>query len=101
MMISEGNGMQADSIAINAITPRYPVFEMTAMTMAASQEMIFSVIVRVRMRPHRGSIRLRFRKRECLLSRPCHPEPRAERVGEGSAPLLFFGPSRDAEQIPL
>src|SRR5216683_2403319 len=42
MMISEGRGMQADSMLIRAITPRYPAFEMTAIMKPASVEIIFS-----------------------------------------------------------
>src|SRR5438874_9243504 len=38
MMISEGSGMQADSIAISSNTPAYPVVLMTKITNAASAE---------------------------------------------------------------
>src|ERR1700746_398815 len=47
MMISDGNGMQADSIAISATRPMYPAFEITAITKAASAAMIFSIMKRV------------------------------------------------------
>src|SRR4029450_278391 len=36
MMISDGSGMHADSIAMRKKTPQYPVAEMTAMTKAAT-----------------------------------------------------------------
>ena len=37
-MISEGNGMQADSIAISSSTPGYPVVLITVIMNAASAE---------------------------------------------------------------
>src|ERR1700755_481581 len=46
-MISEGRGMHADSIAISAATPKYPVLEITPMMIFASTAIIFSVIRRV------------------------------------------------------
>ena len=44
MMISDGNGIQADSMAISNITPRYPALEITAMMNPARAAMIFSSI---------------------------------------------------------
>jgi len=41
MMISDGRGMHADSIAINAITPRYPLLETTPIITRASTATIF------------------------------------------------------------
>src|SRR5436309_9056061 len=42
MMISEGRGIQADSIAISKTTPIYPDLEITAMMKPATGAMIFS-----------------------------------------------------------
>src|SRR5258708_6012411 len=47
MMISEGKGIHADSIAISAATPKYPVLEITPIMILASTAIIFSVIRRV------------------------------------------------------
>lgn len=44
MMISDGNGIQADSIAIISKIPKCPVAEMTAMMSAASLAIMFSTI---------------------------------------------------------
>src|SRR6516165_8453388 len=46
MMISEGSGMQADSMPINSIKPKYPAFEITAMMNPARAAIIFSIIQR-------------------------------------------------------
>jgi hypothetical protein len=43
-MISDGSGMQADSMAISSITPKYPALEITAMMNPARAAMIFSSI---------------------------------------------------------
>src|ERR1700751_4198111 len=44
MMISEGSGIQADSMAISSNTPAYPLLEITATMIPASQAIIFSII---------------------------------------------------------
>jgi len=44
MMISEGKGMQADSIAIKAMIPKYPPPEITAIINALSAAMILLVM---------------------------------------------------------
>ena len=45
MMISEGKGMHADSIAIAKTTPQYPQDEMREMTKKAISEKIFEIIL--------------------------------------------------------
>ena len=42
MITSEGSGMQADSMAISNITPRYPMAEITEMTNSPSFAIRFS-----------------------------------------------------------
>jgi len=45
-MISEGSGMQADSMAISTAMPKYPPAEMTEMMKALSAAMILAVMSR-------------------------------------------------------
>ncbi len=45
MMISDGSGMHADSIAINRAIPAYPEAEITAIIKEARTASIFSVIL--------------------------------------------------------
>src|ERR1044072_4271984 len=44
MMISEGSGMQADSMAIKRMTPEYPRAEIVATMKPESMPMIFATI---------------------------------------------------------
>jgi len=44
MMISDGKGMQADSIAINSTMPPYPSAEIVAMMRYERMEIIFAII---------------------------------------------------------
>jgi hypothetical protein len=44
MMISDGSGMQTDSMPISKATPAYPEAEMVAMMKWARRARIFSVI---------------------------------------------------------
>src|SRR5512142_1604473 len=47
MMISDGSGMHADSIAIRTTMPRYPPPEITAMMKPLSAVMILAVMARI------------------------------------------------------
>jgi len=45
MIISEGNGMQADSIAISKTMPLYPMVDMTLIIQTANNPITFSIIL--------------------------------------------------------
>src|SRR5215471_5126213 len=51
MMISEGRGMQALSMAISRTMPPYPRVEIVAMTNPASREITFSIMPHLLHRP--------------------------------------------------
>src|ERR1041385_4757262 len=68
MMISEGNGMHADSIAISSTTTPYPIAEMVATMKWESMVMIFAIIANDRTN---RAVRLTVQKhnlRDLLLS---------------------------------
>src|SRR3990172_3693748 len=75
MMISEGRGMQADSIAIRSTMPGRPIVEMTAMMKEASASRIRAIT--------------RYRSWRCGSS--MRPPVRGPRIGSARGSLLSHG----------